>query len=265
MLLKNKVAVIFGGSGAIGSAVARNMAREGAKVYLVARRQEKLDRVAHEIRAAAGTVDVVSIDVLDEQSMMTQVAELASRSGGFDIVVNATGFMHDQGKEVAELTLDEFMQGIRPFLTAQFTIAKAVAPHMGEERTGVILSAVAPAGAMAIAGHSGHVVGCAGTEAFVKALAAELAPRNIRVIGIRSHAIVDAVKAGSYTGEIFAAKAQEMGLTTEEWLGGAAQSTMLKRLPTLADIAALMTFLASDSASAMTATIVNITAGATTG
>ncbi|MGL5457848.1 MAG: SDR family NAD(P)-dependent oxidoreductase [Enterobacterales bacterium] len=265
MLLKNKVAVIFGSSGAIGSAVARNMAREGARVYLVARGQEKLDRVAHEIRAAAGTVDTALIDVLDEQSMRTQVAELASRSGGFDIVVNATGFMHDQGKEVAELTLDEFMQGIRPFLTAQFTIAKAVTPHMGGQRAGVILSVVAPAGAMAIAGHSGHIVGCAGAEAFVKALAAELAPRNIRVIGIRSHAIVDAVKAGSYTGEIFAAKAQEMGLTTEEWLGGAAQSTMLKRLPTLADIAALMSFLASDNASAMTATIVNMTAGATTG
>lgn len=265
MLLKNKVAVIFGGSGAIGSAVARNMAREGAQVYLVARGLEKLERVAHEIRAAAGTVDTALIDVLDEQSMRTQVAELASRSGGFDIVVNATGFMHDQGKEVAELTLDEFMQGIRPFLTAQFTIAKAVTPHMGGQRAGVILSVVAPAGAMAIAGHSGHIVGCAGAEAFVKALAAELAPRNIRVIGIRSHAIVDAVKAGSYTGEIFAAKAQEMGLTTEEWLGGAAQSTMLKRLPTLADISALMSFLASDNASAMTATIVNMTAGATTG
>lgn len=265
MLLKNKVAVIFGGSGAIGSAVARNMAREGARVYLVARGQEKLDRVAHEIRAAAGTVDTALIDVLDEQSMRAQVAELASRSGGFDIVVNATGFIHDQGKEVAELTLDEFMQGIRPFLTAQFTIAKAVTPHMGGQRAGVILSVVAPAGAMAIAGHSGHIVGCAGAEAFVKALAAELAPRNIRVISIRSHAIVDAVQAGSYTGEIFAAKAQEMGLTTEEWLGGAAQSTMLKRLPTLADISALMSFLASDNASAMTATIVNMTAGATTG
>lgn len=265
MLLKNKVVVIFGGSGAIGSAVARNMAHEGAEVCLVARGQEKLDRVAHEIRAAGGTADTVLIDVLDEPSMMTQIAKLAGRRGGFDIVVNATGFMHDQGKHVTELTLDEFMQGIRPFLTAQFTIAKAAAPHMGGERAGVILSVVAPAGAMAIAGHSGHVVGCAGTEAFVKALAVELAPKNIRVIGIRSHAIIDAVQAGSYTGEIFAAKAQVMGLTTEEWLRGAAQSTMLKRLPTLADVAALITFLASDSANAMTATIVNVTAGATTG
>lgn len=102
MLLKNKVVVIFGGSGAIGSAAARNMAREGARVYLVARGQEKLDRVAHDIRTAGGTANTLLIDVLDETAMMTRVAELASRAGGFDIVVNATGFMHDQGKKVTE-------------------------------------------------------------------------------------------------------------------------------------------------------------------
>ena len=69
--------------------------------------------------------------------------------------------------------------------------------------------------------------------------------------------------AGSYTGEIFSAKAQSMGLTVDQWLGGAAQSTMLARLPTLAQIAEVTTFLASDHASAMTATVVNITGGAT--
>lgn len=264
MLLKNKVAVIFGGSGAIGSAVARTMAREGAQVYLGARRKDKLDRIVSDIRAAGGIAEAFIVDVLDESDMIAKTAQLAQRTGGFDVVVNATGFMHDQGKTVAQLGLAEFLQGITPFLSAQFTIAKAVSPHMGGERRGVILSVVAPAGAMAIAGHSGHLVGCAATEAFTKALAAELASRQIRVICLRSHAIVDAVQAGSYTGEIFAAKAQEMGLSIDEWLEGAAQSTMLKRLPTLAEVAEVMTFLASESASAMTATIVNMTAGATT-
>lgn len=54
MLVKDKVAVIFGGSGAIGSAVAHAMAREGARVYLGARDRKKLDRVADDIRAAGG-------------------------------------------------------------------------------------------------------------------------------------------------------------------------------------------------------------------
>ena len=56
-----------------------------------------------------------------------------------------------------------------------------------------------------------------------------------------------------------------MGLTVEQWVGGAAHSTMLKRLPTLAQVADVITFLASDRADAMTATVVNMTAGATTG
>lgn len=264
MLLKDKVAVIFGGSGAIGGAVAHVMAREGAHIFLGARNQEKLDRVADDIRVAGGSVETFNIDVLDEQSTIERTAQLAQQTGGFDVVINTTGFVHNQGKSVIELSLAEFRQGFDPFLTAQFNISKAVAPYMGGERAGTILTVVAPAGVMAIPGHSGHIVSCAGIEAFVKALACELAPKNIRVICVRSHALVGAVQAGSYTNEVFASKAQAMGLTVEQWVGGAAQSTMLKRLPTLSQVAELMAFLASDHAGAMTATVVNMTAGITT-
>ncbi|OAT18561.1 short-chain dehydrogenase/reductase [Buttiauxella gaviniae ATCC 51604] len=264
MLLKNKIVVIFGGSGAIGRAVAHVIAREGAHVYLGARSQERLHQIADDIRAAGGSAETFNIDVLDEQSTIERIAQLAQQTGGFDVVINTTGFVHDQGKSVIELSLAQFRQGFDPFLTAQFNISKAVAPHMGGERAGSILTVVPPAGVMVIAGHSGHIVGCAGIEAFVKALACELAPKNIRVLCVRSHALVGAVEAGSYTNEVFASKAQAMGLTVEQWVGGAAQSTMLKRLPTLSQVAELMAFLASDHAGAMTATVINMTAGTTT-
>lgn len=265
MLVKDKVAVIFGGSGAIGFAVAHAMAREGARVYLGARDRKKLDRVADDIRAAGGRAETFVVDVLDERSTGERIAQLTQRSGGLDIVINATGFVHNQGKEITTLSLAEFMQGITPFLAAQFNLAKAVIPHMGGARPGAIITVVAPAATMAMPGHLGHIVGCAGSEAFIKALASELGPKNIRVLGVRSHAITGAVEAGSYTAEVFAAKAQAMGLTVEQWVGGAAHSTMLKRLPTLAQVADVITFLASDRADAMTATMVNMTAGATTG
>lgn len=261
--MKNKTAVIFGGSGAIGSETARILAREGAHVYLVARQQDKLDRIANEIRAVGGTAHTWVIDALDEQSIHEQTAKLAQEAGGIDIVVNATGFMHNQGKSLAELSLAEFKQGIDPFLTALFNISKAVSPYMGGDRAGVIITVVAPAATMAMPNHLGHIVGCAGIEAFVRALASELGPKNIRVVGVRSHAITGAVEAGSYTGELFAIKAQSMGLTVDLFLEGAAQSTMLKRLPTLAQVAELVTFLASEHAGAMTGTVVNVTAGAT--
>lgn len=265
MLLQGKVVVIFGGSGAIGSSVAKAMVREGAQVHLGARDGAKLDRVAGELRSQGANVGTFRVNVLDEQDTISQTANLAQQTGGIDVVVNATGFMHDQGKGIAELSLEAFKGGFEPFLAAFFTLSKATAPHMGGERSGVILTVVAPAGGMVMPNHSGHIVGCAGMEALSKALASELAPRNIRVVCVRSHAIVDAVQAGSYTAAIFEPKAQAMGLTVDQWLGGAAQSTLLKRLPTLAQVAQTMVFLASDRASAMTATVVNLTAGATTG
>jgi NAD(P)-dependent dehydrogenase (short-subunit alcohol dehydrogenase family) len=263
MLMNGKTAVIFGGSGAIGSAVGHALARHGAHVHFGARNRERLDEAARGIHAAGGTARTFEVDALDEQTTSERVADLAKRVGGIDVVVNATSFMHDQGKEIDDLSLAEFMQGVAPFLSAQFNICKAVAPHMGGERGGAIITVVAPAGRMAAPGHLGHVVGCAGLEAFTKTLASELGPRNIRVLCLRSHAISDAVEAGSYTGELFAPKAQAMGLTVQEWLGGAAQGTMLGRLPTLSQVAETIAFLASDHAAAMTATTVNITGGAT--
>jgi 3-oxoacyl-[acyl-carrier protein] reductase len=264
MSMKDKAAVIFGGSGAIGTAVAHALARQGAHVFLGARTQVRLDRAVGSIRATGGRADSFQVDVLDEPQTSEQTARLAERTGAIDVVVNATSFMHDQGKAIGALSLAEFMQGVAPFLSSQFNIAKAVAPYMGGKRGGTIITVVAPAGRMAAPGHLGHIVGCAGIEAFAKALASELGPRNIRVLCLRSHAIGDAVGAGSYTGELFAPKAQAMGLTVEEWLGGAAQGTMLKRLPTLSQVAETIAFLASDHAGAMTASVVNITAGLTT-
>ncbi|WP_151962462.1 SDR family oxidoreductase [Acinetobacter oleivorans] len=262
MLLKGKVAVIFGGSGAIGTAIAKVFIREGARVYLCARAFNKLQNIATQLHQLGGVVHTVSVDVLDSQSINNTVAQIAQDIGGLDLVINATSFIHNQGKEILELNLDEFVGGINPFLTAQFNISKAVVPYMGGDRGGTIISIVAPSARMAIPGHLGHIVGCAGVEAFIKALASELGPKNIRVLGVRSHAIVDAVQAGSYTRELFESKAQAMGLSIGQWLEGAAQGTMLKRLPTLSQVAETVAFLASEHANSMTATIVNMTAGA---
>lgn len=264
MFVKDKVAVIFGGSGAIGGAIAAVLAREGAHVCLGARNQNRLDLVREKIRNAGGRVDTFIVDVFDDVQVNQQIINLAEKTGGIDIVVNAMGFIHDQGKVIEELNLNEFLLGVTPFLSAQFNLCKAVLPFMGgHDRAGVIISVVAPAASMAVPGHLGHIVGCAAIEAFVKALASELGPKNIRAVCIRSHAISDAIQAGSYTREVFAAKAQAMGLTVEQWLEGAAQSTMLKRLPTLEQVAEMAAFLASDQAGAMTATVVNMTGGAT--
>jgi NAD(P)-dependent dehydrogenase (short-subunit alcohol dehydrogenase family) len=262
MLLKDRTAVIYGGSGAIGGAAARVFAREGATVFLVARTQRRLDAIARDIRTAGGKVETAQVDVLDETAVAKHASSVATQAGGIDIVLNATSVMHDQGSLLADLSMEAFMVPIEGFLRPLFSTSKAVAPHMGSRRPGVILTLTAPASKMTVPGHLGHIVSCAAIEAFSRALAGELSPRNVRVICIRSHAIADAPEAGSYTGELFAPKAEAAGVSVSQWLEGAAQTTMLKRLPTLVDVAETAAFLASDRAGAMTAAVANLTCGA---
>ena len=74
--------------------------------------------------------------------------------------------------------------------------------------------------------------------------------------------MTDAPASGSYTKDLFEPAAAAAGLSVQDWLTGLAQGTMLKRLPTLADVAEAAAFLASDRAGAMTGTVANLTAGA---
>ncbi len=261
MSVAGRTAVIFGGSGAVGGAVAAVLAREGASVFIGGRDAERLRRTADRIREAGHTVETFAVDVLDESGTAAQAAAIAARTGGIDIAMNATGFAHDQGTRIEELSLAAFMGAVDRFLPALFVTSKAVIPHMGKAVPGVILTITPPAAQLAIPGHLAHIVSCAAEEAFARVLASELGPRNIRVVCLRSHAIADAASAGSYTAEIFRPKASAAGLSVEAWLAGAAGTTVLGRLPTLAQVAETIAFLASDRAGAMTGTVVNATAG----
>ena len=264
MLLQNKIAVIYGGGGAIGGAVARVFAREGAKVFIAGRTQAKLDAVAASITAVGGRVETAQVDAFDQRAVERHADAVAAKAGGIDIALNAVSVMHDQGTELADLSLDEFMRPIDGFLRTLFLTSKAVAKHMGGKRGGVILTLSEPGSKLAVGGILGHSVSSAGKETFSRVLAAELAPRNIRVICIRPHAISDAPAAGSYTNELFKSMADASSLSEDDWFASMAQSTMLKRLPTLSQVAETAAFLASDRAGAMTGTIANLTSGALT-
>jgi NAD(P)-dependent dehydrogenase (short-subunit alcohol dehydrogenase family) len=262
-LLEKKNAVIYGGGGAIGGAIARVFAREGARVFIAGRTRAKLDAVARDIAATGGTVETAQVDVLDERAVQEHADAIAATAGGIDVAVNAVSVMHDQGTPLADLSLEEFMRPIDGFLRPLFTTSKAVARHMGRERPGVVLILSEPGAKLAIGGILGHGVSAAGKEAFSRLLAAELAPGNVRVVDIRPHAVVDAPEAGSYTKDLFTRSAAAAGQSVQDFLeGGLAQGTLLKRLPTLSEIAETAAFLASDRAGAMTGTVVNLSGGA---
>ena len=108
LLLEGKNAVTYGG-GAIGGAIARVFAREGARVFLAGRTQAKLDAVARDIAAAGGTVETAQVDVLDQRAVEEHADGIAATAAGIDIALNAVSVPHDQGTSLADLSLEEFI------------------------------------------------------------------------------------------------------------------------------------------------------------
>jgi 3-oxoacyl-[acyl-carrier protein] reductase len=262
MLLKNKTAVIHGGGGSIGGAVARVFAREGATVFLAGRTLSKLEAVAKDIRANGGLAEVARVDALDEQAVRQHADMVAEKAGRIDIAFNAIGITHVQGPGFLEQTLDEFHHPIDGYTRSNFITAQAAARHMVKQGSGVILTISTPGSRMAAAGFLGYGVTCAAVEGFTRILAGELAPHGIRTICLRSHAIPEALKT-SHSGEVFTRAAASQGITAEAMLTEAARvGTLLGRFPTLSEVAEYAAFVASDRAGATTAAIANITSGA---
>jgi 3-oxoacyl-[acyl-carrier protein] reductase len=261
MLLENKNAVIYGGGGAIGGAVARAFAREGARVFLAGRTRAKLDRVAEEIAAAGGRAETAEVDALDERAVETHAELVAARAGGIDVTLNAVGIVHVQGPPLAELSFEDYARPIAAYTRTNFLTAKAVARHMARQGSGVILTLSNPGSRLSGPGFLGMGVACGAVETFSRILAGELGPAGVRVVCLRPDAIPEAV-ATSHSREVFAGPAARAGTTVEAMLAERARTgTLLRRFPTLAEVAEFAAFVASDRASAMTGAIANLTCG----
>src|SRR5215207_2481443 len=120
MLLEDKNAVIYGGGGAVGGAVARAFAREGATVHLAGRTQVTLDTVAGGIRESGGTVATAVVDAGDEQAVEAHIATVVATGGRIDVLFNAIGMADVQGAPLVELPLDAFVQPVEIATRTQF-------------------------------------------------------------------------------------------------------------------------------------------------
>lgn len=261
MLLEHKIAVIHGGGGAIGGAVARVFAREGARVFIAGRSRARLDDIVREVSAAGGRIEAAQVDALDQRAVDAHADAVANRAGGIDIALNAVGIAHVQGTPFAELSLDDFMHPITAYTRTNFLTARAAARHMVERRGGAILTLSTPGSRMSGTGFIGYGATCAAIEAFSRILAGELGGSGIRVVCLRPDAIPEAVVTSHARG-VFDGFARRAGTTVEAMLAERARSgTLLQRFPTLADVAEYAAFAASDRAGAMTAVIANLSCG----
>jgi NAD(P)-dependent dehydrogenase (short-subunit alcohol dehydrogenase family) len=185
MLLGQKNAVIYAGGGAIGGAVARAFAREGANVFLAGRTLAKVSAVAKEIVAARGVAEAEQVDALDEQAVERHLDTVSRKAGGIDILFNAIGMEDIQGTPLLAMRVEDFMHPVIVATRTQFHTARAAARHMVARGSGVIMTITAgPPEAVAYIGGFGPA--CGAIEGLWRGLAAELGPRGVRVIVVRS-------------------------------------------------------------------------------
>ena len=249
MLLEGKNAVIYGGGGSIGAAVARAFAREGATVHLAGRTREKLEAVAEQIRAEGGAAEIAQVDALDEAAVEEHTGAVVSGAGSLDISFNLISHGDVQGTPYAELSLADFERPVVTAVRTMFITARAAARHMIRQGGGVILVFGGYGDPMPNLG--GLQVAFQAQEAMRRDLAAELGPHGIRAVTIQTHGIVDSIP------EEFERK--------DEIARSIAEQTALGRCATLEDVGNAAVFAASDKGRAITGSAINITAGSAYG
>lgn len=262
MELNSKIAVVYGGGGALGGAAAEALAAAGARVYLAGRTATKLEAVAARIRQAGGFADTAVVDALDATAVDAHLAGVIAREGRLDIAFNAVGVYHVQGVPMTELTPEQFEWPVLTYARTNFITGTAAARVMAPRRTGVLFTLTTPGSQLHTALASGFGVSNATVENLSLKLAGELAPQGIRVICLRPDAIPETMQKGSHAREVFGLRASQAGKKTEELFE---EKPPLGRNSSLSDVGNAVVFYASEKAGAITGVVVNLTCGGVPG
>jgi NAD(P)-dependent dehydrogenase (short-subunit alcohol dehydrogenase family) len=261
LLLQGKNAIVYGAGGGIGGGVARTFAREGARVFLAGRTREPLEAVAADITAAGGAAEVAVLDALDEQAVDEHARTVVATAGSLDVSFNLISRGDVQQVPLVDMRAADLMRAVTTGLTSSFLTARAAARRMIEQGSGVILSLTSGStrGTMPLMGSTGPAD--AATDTFMRYLAAEVGPQGVRVVGIYTAGVADLMVPERMKKLAAVAGEHMLNLDPAAIVQGIAGGTMLRRAPSLAEVADTAAFLASDRASGITGTIVNVTCG----
>lgn len=240
--LTDKVAIITGASSGIGRTAALLFAAEGARLVVTARRQSELDALTAEIKAAGGEALAIAGDIRDEALAQALVAAATERFGGLDIAFNNAGVVGELGP-VTGMSLAAWREVIETNLTSAFLGAKYQVPALEARGGGSLIFTASFVGHTAgLAGMAAYAASKAGQIGLVKALAAELGGKGIRV---------NALLPGGTDTPASITNAPDSGPEVLAFVEGI---HALKRMARPEEIAQAALFLASDAASFVTGT-----------
>ncbi|WP_432492552.1 SDR family NAD(P)-dependent oxidoreductase [Kineococcus auxinigenes] len=235
--LTNRVVVVTGAGRGIGRTVAARFAAEGARVVA-------LD-LAFEAGAAGGDVDQVECDVVDPGSVRDAVDTVVQRHGTIDVLVNNAG-INVEG-QVADLTWEQWRRCMDVNAGGVFLVSQAVAEVMKRARRGRIVNAASFAAIVPSVGSAAYAASKAAVVQFTRVLASELGPWGITVNAYAPGMVPTAMNG-------FA----EMEPAAQDRL---LDTLSLRRWQSADDVADLLLFLASDAASYITGTLVDVSGG----
>lgn len=248
--LKGKVAIVTGGTEGIGKATALTLAREGAKVAICARGQPLLDAVAAEITKAGGEVLAVSADMSKAADVERFINAVVKHFGGIDILVNNAG-TSKRGKFL-ELTDDEWSADLELKVFGAVRCSRLVIPHMKKRGGGRIINITISGAKQPAAESYPTSVSRAAGLAITKALSKEFAADNILVNTI----CIGKIKSGQHE-----RRYTKDGISADEYYGKLGKDIPMKRAGEAQEVANVITFLASDAASYVTGTSINLDGG----
>lgn len=233
--LKGKVAIITGGSGAIGRACAFRLAAEGAKVYVCGSRPTSAQPIVDEITTACKNAVAIQLNVLDAESIQKTFEKIAADNNGhIDILVNsAGGSARGKANNVVDQSVEVFDEILNINLRGAMICAKEAAKYMISNKYGRIINITSVIGLQGKAGYSEYAASKGGSIAFVKSLAQELGRYGITVNGVAP----GIVQRGEVTMDVM----ERLGRTN--WMGTYGKPE---------DISAVVNFLCKDEASFIT-------------
>ncbi len=237
-----KIAIVTGASRGIGRGIAELLAARGALVVCAARGDHAAGTSAA-IEQAGGRSEAAALDVTDSGSVGALVSGVLERHGRVDILVNNAGIARDQ--LMLRLKRDDWDQVIATNLTSAFSCVQAVLKPMVRQRAGRIVSISSIVGQMGNAGQANYAASKAGLIGFSKALAREVASRNITV-NVVAPGLVETDMTKAITGKPHG-----------DW----AAQIPLGRLGTPADVASAVCFLASEEAAYITGQVLAVNGG----
>ncbi|MDB5111954.1 MAG: Short-chain dehydrogenase [Mucilaginibacter sp.] len=256
--LENKVAVVYG-NGATGAAMAKAFAREGAMVFLTGRAITKLKTIADEILASGGAIDTTQLDALDERSVEAHMEEVISKTGRVDISYNGIGIPQTgvQGTTLTEMSVEGFLRPFTIYPQAHFITAKAATKRMVKQGNGVIIMQTPTPSRISQPFMGGIGPTWAALEALYRSLSVEYGRYGVRSVCLHT----TAVPQTPLIDEVYEIHGKSHGTSYEHFNAIMEGRTHRGRLTTLDELTNAAVFVASDEGSAITGTILNLTAG----